>query len=246
MRVLVTGTSSGIGRAAAERLAADGHEVVATVRRIGDAPRGTTEVVADVRHPAALADHGPFDGIVANAGVTNFCALEDMTDAELDEVFETNLLGPLRLARAVLPAMRAAGRGRLVFVSSQSAYLPTPYVAAYSASKAGLEIAVESLAGEVAPFGVRCCLVLPGATRTDMGRKAVRHVPPGSPYTDGAAATGERCDAVIDGGVDPSTVADVIAEALTSPAPPLRFVVGEVTVRSIERFRPVDDRFLRG
>lgn len=246
MRILVTGTSSGIGRATAERLVADGHQVVATVRRPGDAPSGTIESVLDVRHPGPALDHGPFDAVVANAGVTNFCALEDMTDDELDEVFDTNLMAPLRLARLVLPAMRAAGAGRLVFVSSQSAYLPTPYVAAYSGSKAGLEIAVESLAGEVAPFGVRCTLVLPGATRTEMGRKAVRHVLEGSPYADGAAATGDRCDGVIDGGVDPADVAAAISTVLTEPEPPMRVVIGEATVRRIEHFRPVDARFLRG
>ena len=246
MRALVTGTSSGIGRATAERLVADGHEVVATVRQVGQAPPGSREVVIDVRRPVPLAALGPFDAVVANAGVTNFCALEDLTDDELDEVFETNLLAPLRLVRALLPDMRARGAGRLVVVSSQSAYLPTPFVAAYSGSKAGLEIAVESLAPEIRPFGILTTLVLPGATRTDMARKAVRRVPPGSPYAAGAEATGERCDGVIDGGVAPADVAAVIAEVLAMPHPPLRVVVGAETVRNIERFRPVDQRFLRG
>jgi NAD(P)-dependent dehydrogenase (short-subunit alcohol dehydrogenase family) len=246
VRALVTGTSSGIGRATAERLVADGHEVVATVRQVDQAPAGSHEVVIDVRQPAPLAALGPFDAVVANAGVTNFCALEDLTDDELDEVFETNLLAPLRLIRAVLPAMRARGGGRLVVVSSQSAYLPTPFVAAYSGSKAGLEIAVESLAPELRPFGILTTLVLPGATRTDMGRKAVRRVPPGSPYAAAAEATGERCDGVIDAGVAPADVAAVIADVLAMPRPPMRVVVGDETVRNIERFRPVDARFLRG
>jgi len=224
----------------------DGHDVVATVRRMGEAPPGSHAVVVDARQPAMLAALGPFDAVVANAGITNFCALEDMTDEELDEVFETNLLGPLRLVRTVLPAMRAAGGGRLVVVSSQSAYLPTPFVAAYSASKAGLEIAIESLAGEVRPFGVRCTLVLPGATSTDMARKAVRTIPSGSPYFGAAQATGERCDGVVGGGVDPSVVAVAIAAVLADGDPPMRVVIGDETVDNIARFRPVDARFLRG
>lgn len=246
VRVVVTGASSGIGRATVERLVADGHDVVATVRRTGEAPAGSEEVVGDARRPAMLATLGPFDAIVANAGITNFCALEDMTDDELDEVFETNLLGPLRLARVVLPAMRAAGRGRLVVVSSQSAYLPSPFVAAYSASKAGLEIAVESLAGEVRPFGVRCTLVLPGATSTDMARKAVRTVRADSPYAVAARATAERCDSVVGGGVDPAVVAAAIAAVLADDDPPIRVVIGDETADNIARFRPVDHRFLRG
>jgi NAD(P)-dependent dehydrogenase (short-subunit alcohol dehydrogenase family) len=237
-----------VALAAAEQ----GHEVVAVVRRSGEGPPGCREVVGDAQRPepfaspaAAPGDLG-FDAVVANAAVTNFCALEDMTEAELDAVFATNLLGPLRLARAVLPAMRARGSGRLVFVSSQSAYLPTPFAAAYSGSKAGLEIAVESLAGEVRPFGVRCTLVLPGGTRTDMARKAVRTRPPGSAYTSGATTMASRGDDVVSGGVEPEVVAEAVLGVLEDPDPPMRVVVGDATVRNIERFRPVDRRFLLG
>jgi NAD(P)-dependent dehydrogenase (short-subunit alcohol dehydrogenase family) len=250
VRVLVTGASSGIGAATAQVLARAGHEVIAAVRRRGSAPTGVTELLMDARRPAAsepaLRAHGPVDAVVSNAGITNFCALEDMTDDELDDVFATNLLGPLRLARLVLPAMRAAGNGRVVVVSSQSAYLPTPFVAAYSASKAGLEIAVESLAGEVRAFGVRCTLVLPGATRTAMATHAYRRIPADSPYASAASEADARGRAIIDGGVDPEVVAVAILDVLDDPDPPLRVVVGETTTRNIERFRPVDARFLRG
>lgn len=248
--MLVTGASSGIGRATTQLLADRGHAVIAAVRRRGSAPPTVTELVMDARQPAGsapeLLSHGPFDAVVANAAVTNFCALEDMTDDELDDVFATNLLGPLRLARLVLPAMRAAGHGRIVVVSSQSAYLPTPFVAAYSASKAGLEIAVESLAGEVLPFGVRCALVLPGATRTAMADNAHRRIPVDSPYAAAAVTVDARGRGIVNGGVEPEVVAHAILDVLDDPDPPLRVVVGESTVRNIERFRPVDARFLRG
>lgn len=249
MRVLVTGTSSGIGRATAEALVRDGHDVVATTRVHGSAPMGCSEIVGDLREESTISRlrvTGPFDALVSNAGITNFCALEDMSDDELNSVFETNLLVPLRLARLVLPDMRARGGGALVFVSSQSAYLPTPFVAAYSASKAGLEIAVESLAGEVRPFGVRTTLVLPGATSTGMAANAIRDVPPDSAYREAALATGERCDGVVNGGVDPDVVAAEVVRILAAASPPMRVVVGEATVANISRFRPVDRRFLDG
>ncbi len=193
--VLVTGASSGIGKACAELLAARGCRVYGTSRR---APRavaeaGTSEaapllrmipldVTSDASVEAAvgivLAREGRIDAVVNNAGFGIAGAAERTTIEEAREQFETNFFGTVRVCLAVLPVMRQQGRGRIVNISSIAGQVAVPFQAFYSASKFAIEGFSEALRAEVAPFGVRVVLVEPGDFRT--GFTAARRMATGA------------------------------------------------------------------
>lgn len=175
--VVVTGASSGIGRAAALRLGAAGCRLVLVGRdadRLADVARrtGGEAVLADLADPAglrALADRvagmGP-DVLVNNAGVGHVGTAEELSDAELDTLFAVNVRAPLSLTRAVLPAMLARGTGRLVFVTSIAALLGVPRESGYAAVKAALQTYADSLRTEIASSGVGVTTVVPGVVDT--------------------------------------------------------------------------------
>jgi NAD(P)-dependent dehydrogenase (short-subunit alcohol dehydrogenase family) len=169
--VLVTGTSSGIGRATAEELARRGHTVFAGGRRLAGVPAtpdgaaGIEPVELDVRSDEdaervvgeVVERAGRLDVVVNNAGIGIAGAVEETSADEVREQLETNVLGVWRLCRAVLPVMRAAGGGLIVNLSSLSGVVATPYQGAYSASKFAVEGLSESLRLEVAPSASRSC-----------------------------------------------------------------------------------------
>jgi short-subunit dehydrogenase len=175
----VTGASRGIGRAVAVALAAEGATVVAVgrdeaaLRSLVDEVGGTL-VVCDVREADAadrvvahaLTTHGRLDVVVANAGAGWAGETATMPADRLRELVELNVAAPLDLARACLPAMLAAGSGRLVFVSSIAGALGVPGEAVYSATKAAVEMFADVLRAEVHGTGVRVATVLPGVVRT--------------------------------------------------------------------------------
>ncbi|MEV4410443.1 SDR family oxidoreductase [Catellatospora sp. NPDC049609] len=186
-RWLVTGCSTGLGRALVERLAERGERVLATARRPGTLddlaarfPDNLAVHPLDVRDPdscaaavAAAADrYGGIDVLVNNAGYGQFGAVEEVSDAELAAQFATNVYGPWRLTRLVLPLWRAQGGGHAVFVSSVAGMVPFPGLAAYTASKFALEGLAESLAQEAAHLGVRVTIVQPGGFTTRYGVSA--------------------------------------------------------------------------
>ncbi len=181
-RILITGTSSGFGRAIAAHFLDQGWEVIATMR----APSAEGLPVSDnlrllpldVTDPdsiaAAIAEAGPLDALVNNAGVGMLNVLEGAEIARARELFETNVLGTMAVTRAVMPGMRDRRRGVIVNISSSVTLRPLPALSVYSASKAAVNAFTESFALEAAEFGVRARLVLPGsAPETSFGRNAV-------------------------------------------------------------------------
>ena len=171
---LVTGASAGIGWATATRLAADGWAVVGASRR-GTAPEGCEGLVMDVDEDASvkvavdgvLKERGRVDALVTCAGWGVAGALELTPVDEAKAQLETNFWGTVRVVQAVLPAMRAAGDGRLVLLSSIGGLIGLPFQAFYSASKFALEGLGEALAYEVAPFGIKVTVLEPGNVRTE-------------------------------------------------------------------------------
>lgn len=182
---LITGASSGFGRAMTEQLLERGDRVAATARtpeRLADLAEKYGDrlwtAALDVTDTAALravvekaiADLGRIEVIVSNAGRGLFGAAEEITDEDIEGQIATNLVAPVQLTRAVLPHLRAQGGGRIVAVSSMGGQIATPGGSLYHASKWGLEGFFEALIPEVASFGVEVTLVEPGIARTDFGR----------------------------------------------------------------------------
>ncbi|RMG42510.1 MAG: SDR family oxidoreductase [Acidobacteria bacterium] len=182
--VLVTGASSGIGRAVCDRLAAGGRRVFGGVRRAGDAERlrsaGIEAVRLDVTDPASVRDavrtiegalgNEPLAGLVNNAGVAAIGPLEQLPLDAFRNVFEVNVLGAAAVTAAFLPRLRAA-RGRIVMISSVSAVFAAPLFGAYSASKAALETLSDGLRRELRPHGVGVTVIRPGPIRTPIWQK---------------------------------------------------------------------------
>src|SRR3954466_12877546 len=161
MKALVTGAARGIGAAVAERLRADGLEVVTLDRAPG------CDLQVDLRD-GELPEFGEIDVCVSNAGVTTTIApAHRMTDEQWDLDLEVNLRGAYRVVRACLPGMRERGYGRIVVISSGAARSGLPGQVAYSASKAGLGGMVRTIAGENAARGVTANALLPGMVATE-------------------------------------------------------------------------------
>jgi NAD(P)-dependent dehydrogenase (short-subunit alcohol dehydrogenase family) len=258
--VLVTGTSSGIGRATAERLVAEGFHVLAGVRRVGDAPPGTEAVLLDVTDPAAIeaaralaAERAPLAGLVNNAGITLQGPLEFLALDDLRRQLEVNLVAPLALTQALLPLLREA-RGRVVMLSSVGGRTAVPFLGPYHASKWGLEGLSEALRQEVEPLGVRVAIVEPGSADTEIWRKGEESAPAvlGALPPEAQALYGERLVAarelarrIARHAIPPAKVADAIVHALTARRPRPRYLVGadaraQVALRAALPARAVD------
>ena len=246
--VLITGTSTGIGQVTALLLASKGWHVFATMRNLEKRAAletmlserrlsgRVTFVTLDVNDPAsiqkAVADvlaktGGTLDAVVHNAGVAIAGAHEDLPDAEIRRVMETNFFGVLGLTRALLPTFRAQKRGRIVCISSQSAFAGQPTNSIYCASKWALEGWAESIAYELDPFGIDVILIEPGPYKTEIWQGTERVTPPGGPYTNWVRLVMRGADAHAEKHArDPEEVAQVVAKALEAPHPKFRYPVG--------------------
>jgi|SRR5579875_1564922 len=235
--VLVTGGSSGIGLATVRRLAAAGDRVFCAARNPGRAelPDGVTPVVLDVADPRScreaidtvLGEAGRLDALVNNAGAVGLAALEDAGDDEGHRIFEVNVFGPMRLATAAVPVMRAQGGGRIINVTSANDIAPAPFGGWYSASKAALTSASVVLDAEVHGFGIFVTVVAPGLFRTAMsGAFGSYTVADDSPYAAAFRAAIEQSVAALAQAGDPDQVAREIDDCLRASEPPARIVVG--------------------
>ena len=237
--VLVTGASSGIGRASADRLAKGGWTVVGASRRGSSGPTWTGLVMdvdddASVRAGVAqvLAQHGRLDAIVLSAGWGLAGSVERTPLADGKAQLETNLWGAARVIQAALPAMRARQGGRIVLISSLAGVVSIPFQAFYSASKFALEGLGEALAYEVAPFGIHVTMVLPGNVLTDFtaSRRVVGQAAGPSdedPYAAAVTRAVSTMEADERHGVPPQDVATAVAKVLGRRRPPRRVTVGK-------------------
>jgi NAD(P)-dependent dehydrogenase (short-subunit alcohol dehydrogenase family) len=246
--VLITGTSSGIGRVTTEVLAQRGWHVFATMRDLRKREKlesavklagvqDRVEIVAldlnDVASiEAAIASvlsrtGGTLDAVVHNAGVSAAGAFEDLPRPEIRRVMETNFFGVLDLTGALLPVFRAKCDGRIVLVSSEAAFMGQPANSIYCASKWALEGWAESLAYDVEPFGIKVILVEPGPYRTQIWRSTPWIVPSTSPYREWVQRVSRAADEhAARSARDPKEVAVVIARALEAKHPRFRYPVG--------------------
>ncbi|MGI8945572.1 MAG: oxidoreductase [Thermoleophilaceae bacterium] len=244
--ILITGCSTGIGRATAERLAARGHTVYATARRpasISDLERaGCRTLALDVTDEesmrsavAAVEDaEGAVGALVNNAGYSQSGAVESVSIEQIRRQFETNVFGLIRLSQLVLPAMRARGSGRIVNVGSVGGKLTFPGGGIYHATKHAVEALSDALRFEVKGFGIDVVLIEPGLITTEFASAAVGALRSGTaedgPYAEfnelvAAFTVGayEGPAARLGGG--PETVARAIERAITSRRPRARYPV---------------------
>jgi len=247
--VVITGASRGLGLASAAHLYGLGWRVVGAMRspEVGlDRLRAATGAAADdprligvrldlddtssISSAAAAIENvvGAPDAIVHNAGIAAVGAAEEMPFDAWDRLFRTNLFGPVRLTNELLPAMRAAGRGRIVVISSQGGIRGMPAISAYSAAKGALERWAEALAQEIAPFGLGVSVLVTGAFATDILTEQTPHYgnlsgPYGTQYAT-IERTGRAMIRVL--ARSPERFAPKLARALDDRAPFARHAVG--------------------
>ena len=246
---LVTGVSSGIGREIAQLLAERGLRVFGTVRnrQPSDAMAEVELVRMDVTDESSVAkavqsvldQAGEVDVLVNNAGYSLAGGLEETSIEEAQQQFDTNFFGALRVTKAVLPAMRRQGYGRIVNISSMLGLLPGPYRGIYAASKHALEGYTETLDHEVRQFGIRAVLIEPVFTKTNIGRNEKSVLT----SLDAYAGERKRVEQVIQQriahGEEPRAVAEVAYRALNASSPRIHYPVGEgVMLNRLRRFVP--------
>ncbi|MFM9034563.1 MAG: SDR family NAD(P)-dependent oxidoreductase [Mycobacterium sp.] len=242
--VLITGCSSGIGRATALRLAKAGHTVYATARRVDSLAdlraAGAHTLALDVTDEDSMTaavgrvvdERGAVGVLINNAGYSQSGALETLSMDDLRRQFETNVFGLVRMCQLVLPGMRAQHWGRIVNISSMGANFTFPGGGAYHASKYAVEAISDALRFEVKGFGVDVVIVQPGLIRTEFAATAQTAM--GSddgPYAEFNAAVGAATeDAYAKGplarlGGDADSVARAVEKAITAKHPPIRMRV---------------------
>jgi NAD(P)-dependent dehydrogenase (short-subunit alcohol dehydrogenase family) len=247
---LVTGASSGIGEATAERLAKAGYRVYGTSRRGAQASRRSFEmlpldVTSDESVEAAISevirlDRG-IDLLVNNAGfgVAPAGAEESSID-QARSIFETNFFGLIRMTRAVVPHMRRRRSGRIINIGSVLGFLPMPYGALYAATKHAVEGYSESLDHELRTRGIRVSVIEPAYTRTPFETNLLEPDATLEEYREIRAAVNKRLKEVMASAAHPSVVADVVLKAATAARPKLRYAAGGLAsrLRLLHRFAP--------
>ena len=234
-RALITGCSTGIGRATALELHARGYEVIATARRpesIEDlevSGRIALDVDSDESVAAAVAEAGPIDVLVNNAGFGVEGPIETVPLDEVRRMFETNVFGSARMIQACLPGMRERGSGTIVNVTSTAAIAAPPLGGYYAATKFAMEAISEALKLEAAHFGIRVFAIEPGVIETSFGANVLDHRAEPGPYEELGTLWAKAMETLAGGQVapGPELVATAIATALESDGAQLRWPVGQ-------------------
>ncbi|MET9482498.1 SDR family oxidoreductase [Streptomyces sp. NPDC006638] len=238
--VLITGASKGIGRAVAVELAARGHRVVATARRpedLDDLPvdqRLRLDVTDQKSVDEAIRDAGEIDVLVSNAGATIRASLENVPLSKVEELFQLNTFGPLRVAQGVLPAMRERGAGRLIFLSSIQGRLVVPIIGPYAASKWAMEAFAETIAVEAGHFGIKVTILQPSTVSSGGAERAKSYFTDNDPYTPLFKQFAPLRGTSIFEPITPEEVAVALADTLEQPDPPLRLPIGEPAKVALE------------
>ncbi|MEU2740265.1 SDR family oxidoreductase [Streptomyces sp. NPDC007095] len=248
--ILITGASKGVGRATAAELAKRGHRVIATARDprsldgLDVAERLRLDVTDQASVDAAIKDAGEIDTLISNAGAIFAAAVEASPLDEIERLYSHNTVGAIRVTQAVLPQMRQRNKGRLIFVSSVGGRTVHPSQAAYGATKWALEAFGETLALELAGFGVDVTLAEPGPISSGALDDVLSYRLSDDPYAallDGPGIPAEMMSS-------PEQVAAVLADLVESPEVPLRVPVGPVAehVINARNSAPWDRPFVLG
>jgi NAD(P)-dependent dehydrogenase (short-subunit alcohol dehydrogenase family) len=241
---LITGVSSGLGRAFATGALEAGHRVIGTVRRAEDAD-GFAALARDRAHPivldvtdydavaTAVADAerevGAIDVLVNNAGYGHEGALEESSMDDLQRQFAANVFGPVALMKAVLPGMRDRRAGHIINVTSMGGFITMPGISFYCGSKFALEGISETLGKEVARFGIRVTALAPGQFRTDWAGRSMDRTPRSIADYDEVMDPIRAARQAKNGNQlgDPAKAAQALLALVAAPNPPVRLFLGE-------------------
>jgi NAD(P)-dependent dehydrogenase (short-subunit alcohol dehydrogenase family) len=255
---LVTGASTGIGRASAEALAWAGFTVFGTSRRpVKDGPRQVSMLTCDVTDDESvnslvstvLSQTGRIDVLVNNAGIGLLGGAEESSISQVQALFDVNLFGVMRVTNAVLPSMRQRGQGRIINISSVLGLIPAPYSAHYAATKHALEGYSESLDHETRAFNIRVALIEPAFTRSVFERNTLEPDSPLKEYQQARADARALLRDAMTTADPPEVVAKAVLLAATAARPGRRYPTGKVArqVSVLRRFAPSEmfDKSLR-
>jgi len=240
---LITGVSSGLGRAFAAGALEAGHHVIGTVRRTEQAEAFAAldrtrahAVILDVTNFAEIAavvakaeeDFGPVDVLVNNAGYGQEGALEESSMDDLQRQFAANVFGPVAMIKAILPGMRARRSGHIVNVTSMGGFITMPGISFYCGSKFALEGISEALGKEVAGFGIRVTAIAPGQFRTDWAGRSMDRAPRSLSDYDAVIDPLRAARLAKNGNQpgDPARAALALLALVDAPAPPVRLFLG--------------------
>ncbi|HWS36818.1 MAG TPA: SDR family oxidoreductase [Actinoplanes sp.] len=232
---LVTGASSGIGKATAAALAARGYRVIGTSRApeaLAPEQRaaGVEYVALDLTDDSSIEGLAPLlggvDVLVNNAGESQSGPIEELPGEAVRRLFQVNVLGPVRLTQLVLPGMRERRHGRVVMVGSMLASFPLAYRSSYVASKAAIKGFSNGARHELTPFGVWLTVVEPGSIATGISERRTSYIRDGSPYAADFATMLAALDRNERGGITAERVASTIVSAIETARPKARYAVG--------------------
>ncbi len=234
--ILITGASSGFGKACAGLLALRGHQVYGTSRKQLPDQGAVRMLQLDVTDPESirkalnsiLEKHQRLDVLINNAGIGISGALELATPQETEQQINTNFLGMTHVCRAVLPLMRRARAGKIINISSIAGLLAIPYQGFYSASKFAIEGYSEALAMETAGFGIRVCLVEPGDAQTGFTtNRTVSEITRNHPdYRESFGRAMQAFEKSEQKGIDPQKLAKAVCRLVERKKPPFRTIIG--------------------
>lgn len=246
-KVLITGCSRGLGRALSVELAHRNFDVIATARNLSDV--SDLEVYKKIRLDVtnsndienALKECGNIDLLVNNAGYSVAGPLEAIPIEEILKEFETNVIGPLRLSRAFIPGMRAAGKGMIVNISSVADRFTPPFGGSYSSVKAALAMMSEAFSFELSHFGIKVILIEAGAINTDFARKQKHFSAP--EYNELSLQMDLRLKTYLEQNnrTDPADFAKAIADIIENPESKFRIPVGTDAEHIIELHEKLSD-----
>jgi len=247
---LVTGASSGIGEATAQRLATAGYKVYGTSRRAAESGRRSFEMLAlDVNSDESVETvvselmrrEGRIDLLVNNAGFSVAPAgAEESSIEQARAIFDTNFFGIVRMTRAVVPHMRHQGSGRIINIGSVLGFLPAPYMALYAATKHAVEGYSESLDHELRTKGIRVSVIEPSYIRTEFDAHLLEADSKLDEYRAARAVVGKTVREALAAADEPSIVAEVVLQAAAAAHPKLRYTAGKGAsrLRWLRRFAP--------
>ena len=247
---LVTGASSGIGQATAERLAKAGYKAYGTSRRGAQAGQPSFEMLAldvtsDESVEAAVAElirrEGRIDLLVNNAGFGVASAgAEESSMEQARSIFDTNFYGMVRMTHAVVPHMRKQGSGRILNISSVLGFLPAPYMALYAATKHAVEGYSESIDHELRTRGIRVSTIQPAYTKTGFDSNLLEPDMKLDEYHTIRAAMAKTVKKAVEGGDEPAVVAEIVLKAAIAARPKLKYTAGGLACRLkfLRRFAP--------